>query len=209
MLDKFSRWWGVENDIPPYADVIALVSFGATKTRMTHGLQKVVHMGCTLQKMYPYAKIVFGEFTENPTPEIEHRLKKKVFPEGLYAGPVISTIEEGEAWLFRLPCRFEPEHIIICTDEMHSRSARRVSNRVWNGIWYKRLWKWTLEKPVVQIHMKTFPTRFAIDPESPMTALRDQWLWTRNNVLRELFLMFVPFGYTIMKKLNVHQPVTK
>lgn len=152
--------------------------------------------------------MVFGEFTENKVPGLERDLKMETFRGAVYSGEVISTIEEGEKWKDSLP-HVLPTEMIIVSDEMHSRSARRVSNRVWNGLWYERLWKWIIGQPVVHIHMATFQTRFGIDPESPMSALRDQRLWVRNNVLRELFLMFVPFGYSIMKKLNIHQPIAK
>lgn len=206
MLNKFCKWWGVTNTLPPEANIIALVSFGATKDRMTYGLQKVVNLGLGLTQRYPTGKVVFGEFTENPSVGLERRLKKQKFPNSFFVGNVISTIEEAEKWFFHL-YHLRPTHIVIITDEMHSRSAHRVSNRVWNGIWYKRSWKWVTGRPMVTIHMATFPTKLAIDPESPMTALRSQWLWVCNNVLRELFLMCIPFGYTIMKKLKIHQPV--
>ncbi|MHB1316298.1 MAG: hypothetical protein ACYCZW_00385 [Minisyncoccota bacterium] len=208
MLNQFSKWWSIKNTLPAHTDLIALVSFGATSTRMTYGLLSVVSIGRNLKRHYPTAKVVFGEFTENKVHGLEYDLKTQVFPNAVYCGEVISTIEEGEYWYYATQ-NTNPKNIVIVTDEMHSRSAWRVSNRVWNGLWYERLWKWIMVKPMVKIHIKTFPTCFAIDSENPMAALRNQWLWTRNNILRELFLMFMPFGYTIMKELNIHQPVAK
>lgn len=206
-INNFCKWWSVRNTLPPNIDLICLVSFGATGDDLSNGLKKVVKEGVRLQGIYPDARVVFGEFTKNPITGIETALKLVSFPKALVAGQVISTIEEAEKW--RAVCgNFKPQNgIVIVTDEMHSRSARRVSNRVWNGWWFARLWKRIASQPIIPVFVATFPTRDGIDAANPMVALRNQKLWVRNNVLREAFLVFVPFGYSIMKKLNIHQPV--
>ncbi len=207
-LNDFCRWWGVKNTLPPSAELICIVSFGATRNRLTNGTRSAVQIGVELLQRYPQAKVNFGEFTKNPTVNLEARLKLAFFKKATFSGRVVSTIEEAEKWRASLPVGFLPrEGVIIVTDEMHSRSARRVSDRVWNGCWIVRLWKQITDRPVVPIYMATFPTREGIDLENPMFALRKQKLWVRNNVMREIFLIFVPFGFTIMKRLNIHQPV--
>jgi hypothetical protein len=186
------------------------VSFGATKNRLTNGTRNVAHLGIKLLGSYPQAKIVFGEFTENPIAGLESKLKFIFFGDAIFSGSVISTIEEAEKWRSSLPAGFVPQRgVIIVTDEMHSRSARRVSNRVWNGWWLVRLWKRITRQSMISICMATFPTLDGIDVADPMVALRSQKLWVLNNVLREFFLMFVPFGYSTMKRLNIHQPVSR
>lgn len=205
-LNDFCEKWSVKNTLPTNADLICLVSFGAARYDLSRGSKSVVEKGLSLCSIYPSARVVFGEFTKNPVLGIETGLKLLSFSKALVAGQVISTIEEAEKW--RVACGdFKPRKgIIIVTDEMHSRSARRVSNRVWNGWWFSRLLKRVIGQRI-PIYVVTFPTRDAIDQSNPMVALRDQKLWVRNNVLRELFLMLVPFGFSIMKKLNIHQPV--
>lgn len=211
LIEWFAKLWSVGVNPPPKADLICLVSFGATRTGLTNGLKNVVRLGLKLQGMFPGAKVVFGEFTGNPIPGLEMDLKMILFRNALYVGQVISTIEEAEKWRASLPSNFlfPNVSVVIVTDEMHSRSARRVSNHVWNGPWYTRLWRWFFGLPLVQVCVVTFQTKDSIDPESPTIALRNEKLWVRNNILRELFLMFVPFGYSIMRKLNVHQPTVK
>jgi hypothetical protein len=208
-LDDFCKLWSVGGPPPEIADVVGLVSFGATHHRLTYGTQNVVRLGKRLSAIYIGAYVVFGEFTDNPRPSLERSLKMEYLPHALYGGKVISTIEEAEKWRAALPRDFRPKRgVVIATDEMHSRSARRVSNRVWNGWWLKRLLGWFLGTNI-PVRVVTFPTRDAIDPHNPMTALREKKIWVRNNVLRELFLMFVPFGFTIMRKLNIHQPTVR
>lgn len=212
MLDKFCRWWGVGtslNKLPSEISMMGLVSFGATSTRLTKGSQRVVLLGQELLQTRQSPRIVTGEFAGNPLPQLEKSLKLDAIGGKLItAGQVISTIEEAEAWKALVYPSFIPRTLVVVTDEMHSRSARRVSNRVWNGWWGKRLVKRLLGIELTSVLVVTFPTREAIDPESPMIALRSQRLWVRNNVARELFLMFMPFGYTIMKRLNIHQPTS-
>ncbi len=210
-IDVFCQWWGVGTPISKLPDeiwMIGLVSFGATPTRLTYGSDWVVILGRELLRTQQSPWVVTGEFTGNQVFQLEENLKLNAFGKDLItAGQVISTIQEAEAWKASVYPSFVPKTLCIVTDEMHSRSARRVSNRVWNGWWGLRLIKRLLGMPLVKVFVTTFPTREVIDPESPMTALRSQWLWVRNNVLRELFLMLVPFGYTIMRKLNIHQPI--
>ncbi len=208
-LNGFCGCWGVKNSLPPSAKLICMVSFGATRSRLTNGTKNVVKLGLELLEKYPQAKVVFGEFTENPTTGLEAELKLVSFKDAVFAGSVISTIEEAEKWRASLPAGFVPkEGVVIVTDEMHSRSARRISNRVWNGWWLVRLWKYITHESMVLVYVATFATRDGIDTANPMVALRNQKLWVRNNVLREFFLVFMPFGYSITKRLNIHQPVS-
>ena len=48
----------------------------------------------------------------------------------------------------------------------------RMSNRVFNGVWFIRLFKQLSKRPMVQIHVATFPTANAINLESPMATFR-------------------------------------
>ncbi len=210
-IDIFCQWWGVGipiSKLPNEIYMIGLVSFGATPKRLTFGSQWVVILGKELRKRFPNAWIVSGEFTGNPVVQLEEKLKIETLGTDLItAGSVISTIQEAEAWRNCVSPSFFPKTLVVATDEMHSRSARRVSNRVWNGWWGLRLIKRLLGMPLVQVWAVTFQTGRGIDPYNPMVALRSQWLWVRNNVARELFLMLVPFGFSIMRRLNIHQPI--
>jgi len=208
LIDRLSEWWAVKKTPnPPRMDLICLVSFGITSEgHLTRGLKQVLAIGQELLGENWHAKIVFGEFTENKEEGLEEALKKAIFSEAILAGQVISTVEESLKWRKCLSIKFSPKNIMVVTEEMHSRSAHRASNRVWNGIWYKRVWKWLTGKPMVKIHVVTFKTKMAIDPKSPMVWLRDQRKWVAINVIREIFLMVCPFGYTVMGKMNFHQP---
>lgn len=213
MLDKFCKWWSVKNRLPQDAQLICLVSFGMRPDGYTNGLHEVVKIGHTLSQKYPEALICFGYFTGNQmrNPEVEEQTKCCEFQRDrvIPVGDVISTIEEAQKWWVEALERInldDQKNIMIVTDEMHSRSARRAANRVWNGWWLKRAFAWT-EGDFTNIHVVTFPTEYAIDPRGPMTALRDKKKWVIANVAREFFLMFIPFGYTIMKRLNIHQPI--
>jgi hypothetical protein len=211
--NDFSRWWAVHKPIPEgtLIDLIALVSFGATEYRLTYGSKNVTEIGLRLSRDYPEAKVISGEFTGNSLPNMEFSMKKNILlPRDVYrAGRVISTIKETLAWRAVFSKNFNPRSMIIVTDEMHSRSARRASNRVWNGIWYKRLWKRVTRQPTVKIYVLTFPSSDNIDPQNPMEYLRSLDTWMSINILRELFLMLCPFGYTIMREFDFHQPIAK
>jgi len=201
--------WSVRETHPPHVDVIALVSFGANEYGLTNGTKQVVKLGLEAQKKYPNARVVFGEFTGNNIFDYEHQIKMKFFPDALYADRVISTIKEALAWRHAVRNMIFLQNILIITDEMHSRSARRVSNRVFNGVWFTRLFKKLTGKHLIRIHVKTFATEDNIDLDNPMTNLRDKQKWFNANVSRELFLTLCPFGYTIMRVLNIHQPTSK
>ncbi len=210
-IDVFCQWWGVGtpvSQLPTEIYMTCLTAFGATAFSLTYGSEWVLTLGKELCRRSPHTFVISGEFTGNPVPGLEKNLRVVEIGEKLiFAGRVLNTIGEAQAWKNTVQPSFFPYTLVVVTDEMHSRSARRVSNRVWNGWWGLRIVKKLLGMPLVRVLVTTFPTREAIDPQSPMTALRSQWLWVRTNVLRECFLMFVPFGFSIMKWLNIHQPI--
>jgi uncharacterized SAM-binding protein YcdF (DUF218 family) len=192
-IDTLARLWSVKDSLPLHADVIALVSFASTGDALTRGSTAVTQKAATLAKQFPTARIIFGEFTLNPVRGVEQKLKEEMFPNSIFAGYVVSTIEEGEKHKTHM-LSVRPRSIIVISDQWHSRSAKLV----WKKLWHKQ--------PRVTISVIAVPSHATVGPENPMLPLRNQWTWALVNVLRHMFLVFVPGGFSIMKQLNIHQP---
>ncbi|MEK7601333.1 MAG: hypothetical protein AAB480_02275 [Patescibacteria group bacterium] len=194
-IDRLAQMWAVSDTLPDNIDLIGVVSFGATATRLSNGSQETIEKAAWLNWICPGAVVAFGEFTKNPVPGVEKERKLYYFPEAVFAGNVISTIEEAEKIYAALSPNLRIQRIVFVTDQWHSRSAKLIWEKVWarHGL-----------KPDIRI--VTVPSAFNIDPEHPMTLIRTQWKWALANVLRHAFLLLMPFGFDILKKLNVHQP---
>ncbi|GEM_PF-5238147 len=192
-IENLARLWSVDDSLPPHADLIALVSFGATQDGLTLGSYTTTMRTQALHKQYPEALVVFGAFTFSPDPGVEERIKKSFFKKAIFAGKVASTIEEAEKIRSALPSGCTPRTILVVTDEWHSRSAKWVWRKVWRDL-----------KP--DIRVVAVPSSATIDVQSPMKLARKYWTWALVNVLRHLFLVCVPGSVQLMKKLNLHQP---
>ncbi|MDP2651863.1 MAG: hypothetical protein Q8O94_01880 [bacterium] len=195
LVEKIARIWSVNNHMPQQVDLIGLVTFGATKDGLTQGSQVTTRKALLLAKQHPEAKVAFGVFTLSHH-QIEERVKRKSFERPFFAGKVVSTIEEAEKIHNSLPFGFTPRNIVIVTDQWHSRSAKLVWERIWQN---------AIPKP--SIYVCSVPSVKTVNADNPTRALRSQWFWALVNVLRHLFLLFVPGSVWLMKKLNIHQPV--
>lgn len=194
-FEKLARLWSVDESLPSRVDVIALVSFGATKDGLTKGAQVTLRKALDLAARYPGARVAFGVFTLSPCPRLEECLKRQSFKDPIFAGEVVSTIEEAEKIQASLPPEIIPLSFIVVTDEWHSRSAKTI---------WKRIWQDAIPKPDIRVIV--VPSSEVIDEENPMKALRSHWTWALVNVLRQIFLVCVPGGFKLLKKLNLHQP---
>lgn len=195
IIQKFARLWRVEDTLPPQADLIALVSFGATKDGLTQGSQTTMERAKILETRYPKARVVFGAFTFSPRREFEEKSKKENFKDPIFAGDVASTIEEAEKIRASLPPDLAPRTIVVVTDQWHSRSVKTV---------WTRIWKDAVPRP--DIRVCAVDSSLTIDAGSPMTLGRKGWTWALVNVLRQMFLVLVPGSIWLMKKLKLHQP---
>src|SRR3989344_6880786 len=149
-------------DLPKDADIIAVVSFGATAIELTEASRCAVALAGDLKKVYPRAVVISGSFKHNPLANVEKYEKWKTLPHAIYAGPVESTIEEAERIRDDLMARgFKPRSIIIVTDDWHSRSAKLV----WEKIWAEA-------KPRPAIAFSTFA--WPEDPDNPMIFQRKE-----------------------------------
>lgn len=193
-IEKLARLWSVDDNLPPHADVIALVSFGATKDGLTQGSQVTLRKVLTLAAQYSGARVAFGVFTLSPRPGLEWSIKRRFLKDPISAGTVISTIKEAEKIRASLPPGFVPRNIVVMTDQWHSRSAKTV---------WKRIWRDVVPQPDIRVIVVS--SAATIDEESPMKMGRKHWKWALVNVLRQLFLVCVPGSIWFMKKLNFHQ----
>jgi uncharacterized SAM-binding protein YcdF (DUF218 family) len=137
-------------------------------------------------------------FTLSPNPSLEELLKNqglKRLRNPICGGRVISTIEEAEKIKASLPPGFTPRSILVVTDQWHSRSVLTV---------WRRVWRDAVILPKIEVF--TIPSAEVIDKENPMIAPRRHWTWALVNVLRETLLIYMPWGFELMKKFNIHQP---
>lgn len=190
LIGLFSR----KDPLPPKADLIAFAAHGATKTRVTAGSGAVTERAHSLSSFYPEALVAFGSFTGNPKDGVEERFRREVFPKGLYAGSVISTVQEAMAIKSALPQGFSARSIIFVTDESHSARA---------GIVWKKLF------PEADVHIVAIPVESAIDPESPMFSFRTvrNALWVEMGPTPIYWIM--PTWMMKRTSLLFHQPISK
>ncbi|OGG89909.1 hypothetical protein A3G12_01550 [Candidatus Kaiserbacteria bacterium RIFCSPLOWO2_12_FULL_54_10] len=194
-IERQAQLWSAGEDPPPRADLVAMVAFGATGKRLTRGAQATLEVAVVLAARYRNVRVASGEFTLSPSPGLEWSLKQLFFKDPIFAGEVISTIEEAEKIRAVLPPGFVPEDIVVVTDQWHSRSA-------------KRIWEWVWRDVKPNIHIVAVPSSATIDAESPMGLGRRHWTWALINVLRDKFLECFPErGIPWMKKLRLRQPV--
>lgn len=189
LFENLTRMWNTCNPPPETVDLIAVVSYGATGNRLTKGAEAIVKKAFALYKNHPEALAAYGAFTLSPDPKVEERIKRQIFPNGIFAGTVISTIEECQKIKAALPTGFGPKKVVVVTGTCHSRTARLV---------------WKTYFPNSQIFLVTIPAYEEIDPENPMKFLRSSWKWFGINVIRHFVFKIV--GVTRMEKFKLYQP---
>lgn len=201
MLKKLAGLWSVNDRVPCLISAIVVLTFGCTRHGLTKGTQTTTRRALDLAESHRGAgvPVLFGVFSFFPScPTVEERIKARIFKNSVFIGEVGNTIEEAEKARNSFFSGQFNKHgsIVVVTDEWHSRSAKLVWERVWRH-----------DFPRPNIRIIAVPSSETISADNPVIALRNQWVWAIENVLRHLFLVCVPGSISIMKKLNIHQPV--
>lgn len=195
LVGFLARIWSVNDSgrLPENVDLIALVSIGATPTRLTNGAVGTCKVVQGFLTRYPEADVVFGGFTGNGEHTIEEEIKSKLFPDGVCVGKVLSTIMECLAFKARFP---EAKSIIFVTEEAHSRRAKIV----WQTLW-----------PEADIYIVPVPIAETVDSESPMKPYHKTWtalFWQAMPTPYFLYLALRGREYMV-GKAHFHQPIVK
>jgi hypothetical protein len=196
LVHQLARLWSVDesHSLPKEVDVIALVSIGSAKTRLSQGAAAITKKALELLKKHPEAKVVFGAFAGNSKNSIpEEDVKKQIFGnQGLYAGKVWTTITECLAYKAIFT---EAKSVIFVTEEAHSRRGRIV----WKCLW-----------PEAKVYVVSVKLSETIDTDSDMSTYHSPW--------KALFLQAMPtpiykiaaiIGPATLKLLSrIHQPTS-
>ena len=198
ILEKIAQAWSLDEMVSDM-DLIAVITYGSTKTRPTHGTLRIAEYAKNIQEAHDchssHSKLSlgYGIFTFSPDLELERKDKKDFFPQGFCAGEVASTIEECQKIReFYLSNHEEPKKIMVITGASHSRTAKLV---------------WKTYFPNTEISVRSIPISFEIDEESPMVFMRNAWMWFGINFLRHI--VFSIIGVKRMESFKLHQPVVK
>jgi len=198
LIDRLAGWWEVNDPPPTKFDMIALVSIGATKSRLTKGA--VVTVDKTLELLEISSSrtpiIAFGAFTGNEVDGVEEAKKYEAFkdhPFLISVGKVLSTITECLAFKEAWP---HAKRIIFVTEQAHSRRAKII----WNCLW-----------PEAEIYVVSVKLTETVDKDSPM--------WPYRNALAAFLFQALPtplykvlawLGPNAMTKFGgFHQPIKK
>jgi hypothetical protein len=202
LIEKLALWWSV-NDVPPCnLDLIVPVTHGATKIRLTNGarsvLNETLHQLSTYEHCGIFPRVAWGIFGRNPDLWLEKKIKLPIFNDltNYFIGAVWSTIEECHGVKDSLPTYFNPEVIVVITDQAHSRRCRLI---------------WKVFFPKSKIYIVSVPIAETVDPESPMLPYRKMWKILWNQTYPTPFFWFAGlFGtWGLLKLERFHQPVVK
>ena len=196
VLEWLAEHWSVgQKTIPEYADVVVMATMAATPHGLTLGSAEIVKYSRGLLSRYPNARAVFGVYAYSVDPVIEILEKQQLLPPGrcVYTGEVRNTDHEATQAAAAAP---EAKHVVAVTDEWHSRSFALGLHRA-----YRALGK----QP--KITVLAISPLHVLGVHNPILALRSHWKWACANVLRHLFMRFVPFSRKIMLETNlIRQP---
>ena len=145
-----------------------------------------------LRKMY-LAPVVYGAFKGNKN-SIEEETKLRVFGwQGVYAGKVMSTIEECLAFKAKFP---HARKVVFVTEESHSRRARMI----WKCLW-----------PEAEVYIVSVKLSETVDGESLMWPYRNAWTALLFQALPTPFYkMLCILGPSALKAgAGFHQPTAK
>lgn len=187
--------WALNDPLPSEADVIAVISYGATCNRLTNGSEEVVRLAEYLNVVkYPDALVVCGSFSKNPDSELEYFLKKRKLPGSIHAGPVSSSTDECEAIKNALASAGKSaSSIVVVAEGAHSRRCKRV-------------WKYMF--PNSRICFRSICAWRADDRENPMQFQRHWQVWLLVNIAADfLAYRWKPILRFLIKK-NFSQPVS-
>lgn len=196
LIEKIAGLWSVDESLclPEEMDLIALVSIGSAKTRLSRGATSTISKTLELLKKYPEAKVVFGSFAGNSENSIsEESEKAKIFGDrGFYAGRVWTTISECLAYKAAFP---KARNVIFVTEEAHSRRARIV----WNCLW-----------PEAKIYIVSVSLSETIDSSADMGTYHNPW---KTMILQAgptpIYKVATMLGQSTLKLLGgIHQPTS-
>lgn len=187
LLRPLAYLWRTHDALPASTDLIVVVSFGASSD-LSDRSKAVVKKALQMRERYPDARIAFGTFAHDPDPQIESGVKMMIFPDAIYYGEVANSIEEAQA-ARRSMTDTTVGSVLVVTDAWHSRSARYVWRRVWDG---------------ADIRIAT-GEYVGTDPLNPMVFQRDEILWGPANIIRHCVLL-IPGGFEWMERSGIRQP---
>ena len=157
---------------------MAIVSHGATGVGPTLGSKSVTLAAVGIQDELLKTgghrpSVYFGIFTLSFKPNIERTYKSSLFSLfGIDVGDIINTIGECKAIKkkYGVTINFSgpAKHILLVTDQAHSRRARIV-------------WRAYFKEATVRI--LAVPLKSVIDPNSPMRIYRAEWRALLVNVI--------------------------
>lgn len=198
-FDKMANLWSVNNIVPESADVIVLFTFAVNEEGLTKASLATLSKAQDLSKKYPNALVVCSWFAFNSNPDLEKDIKRRYFGERFVdAGPVKNTVHETTAALEALPKNFSPKSVVFVTDQWHSRSLLDSVKRIWQK-----------KFPCLKIVIVAISSRAMISSDGPIMALSSYGKWVLVNVLRYLFMAYIPGSYNFMLHSNLHQPVSR
>lgn len=196
MINHLARFWGIDesSSLPKELDLIALVSIGSAKARLSRGAIATVTKTLELLKKHPEARVVFGAFAGNSQNSIsEENAKRQIFGDrGFFAGEVWTTISECLAYRAAFP---EAKSVAFVTEEAHSRRARIV----WKCLW-----------PEAKVYIVSVKLSETIDTESDMGTYHHPW---KALILQSgptpIYKIAAIFGQATLKLLGgIHQPTS-
>jgi hypothetical protein len=203
LFDRFiiflARLWKVDNiEFKSFSidnTIMVLVAHGATTNKLTNGAKAVLKKALDFRSSNYIYDIFFGSFDVQPNSAIEKTEKHNVFGRANWIGNVLSTITE--CLVVRDKLTYNPQNILVITDEAHSRRCRIV----WRTIF-----------PKAKIYIITVPIEDCVDPESPMETYHKLWkiLWNQAYPT-PIFWFCSLFGEKFFVKVlgKVHQPLAK
>lgn len=187
MLGWISKMWDINDPLPAHADVIALISYAATKTRLTNGSYFTKELALDFQRQYPNSKLIFGTFSKNPPGAKEAGKIYSLLPEKVTCvGSVSSSTDECEAIL---KAAGDAKSIIVVAEGWHSRRLKIVWKHFFKG----------------ELCFQSAPGHLCADPENPMWMQRYSVVWMCINMFFTPFYKFWP-GVPWFAKQNFSQP---
>lgn len=206
ILRVLMELWSVNdlvfNSDPP--DVLAGPSYGiAAGGDLTNASREVFVGIARMAARFPEAAIVFGSvryFAGYPEAECDYELLRKidflrlklkdVINKVVYAGPVMTTIEEAQKCKEALAqAGIFPRHVVLIAGPAHSRTAKYVWEKVFPG---------------VRTSVQSIPFGEETQPDQKMIFGRWPSVWLAANVARHIALLIL--GMRIVG--HIRQPAT-
>lgn len=195
MVNQLARLWSVDESplLPEKVDLVALVSIGSAKTRLSRGATSTIAKTLELLNKYPEANVVFGAFAGNsPNSISEEDTKRQIFGDRGFAGRVWTTISECLAYKEAFT---EAKSVAFVTEEAHSRRARIV----WNCLW-----------PEARVYIVSVKLSDAVDSDADMGTYHNPW---KALILQAgptpIYKIAAMIGPAVLKLLDgIHQPTS-